>query len=55
MTSTFAVRYRQLTEQEAYRRRVTAFGLRALLAPYSLNASPALIAGARVPEQRRPA
>lgn len=40
--TTYTTRAAQL-RQEAYRRRVAAFGLRALLAPYSV----------RVPEQRR--
>lgn len=41
--TTYTTRAAEL-RQEAYRRRVAAFGLRALLAPYSV---------ARVPEQRR--
>lgn len=47
MTTTLATRLAtartKLNEQAAYRRRVEAFGLPALLAPYAV----------RVPEQRR--
>lgn len=37
LTSTHNDRYRQLREQRAYERRVRAFGLPALLAPYTLR------------------
>lgn len=35
--TTYVDRYRQLTEQRAYERRVAAFGLSALLAPYTVR------------------
>ncbi len=35
--STYTTRYRQLAEQRAYRRRVAALGLPALLAPYTMR------------------
>ena len=39
-------RYHQLTTQRAYARRIAAFGLPALLAPYTLRTYP-------IPAQRR--
>lgn len=47
MSSTYTGRYQQLTEQAAYRRRVEAFGLAALLAPYAVR-QPLI----RLPRQR---
>jgi hypothetical protein len=44
---TTITRYRQLCEQRAYRRRVAAFGLPALLAPYRMVAP-------FIPAQRQP-
>jgi hypothetical protein len=37
---TTITRYRQLCEQRAYRRRIAAFGLPALLAPYRVTRLP---------------
>lgn len=46
-SSTYSDRFAKLSEQEAYRRRVAAFGLPALLAPYTLRPI------VRLPRQRR--
>ncbi len=50
MTSTnrYKARYQHISEQHAYQRRIAAFGLPALLAPYSRKPI------VRIPEQRQP-
>lgn len=45
-TTTYAQRYHQLTAQHAYEARIRAFGLSALLAPYTVKAA------VRIPSQR---
>lgn len=44
-TTTYAQRYHQLTAQHAYEARIRAFGLSALLAPYTRPV-------VRIPQQR---
>lgn len=51
MTTSYALRFRQLCEQRTYERRIQTFGLAALLAPYTVERPKAV----RMPWQREAA